>query len=815
MPEPVVAGGMQNGFDARKQDQLSERERALVAKRTKVLGPAYKLMYEHPIEFVRAEGVHMYDRDGNAYLDCYNNVVSVGHCNPRVNAAVIQQMGCLNTHTRYLSEHILNYSEELLETFEAPLDNVMFTCTGSEAVDLALRIAKFYTQGTGIIVTDYAYHGITAQVAAISTSMGPFVPLDRDVRMVRAPYAYRAEGEDVGERLARDIEAAVIDMQRHGIKFAGFIADSLFSTDGLLPVDEQYPNGFLKPAIDMVHKYNGLYIADEVQPGFGRTGATMWGYQQHHIVPDLVAMGKPMGNGIPIAAVVAQHHFIEDFGNKARYFNTFGGNPVSIAAAHAVLREVKGGARENGRQIGKYILDGFRKLKEKYTAIGDVRGAGMYFAVEFVKDRTTKEPDADLTKRVVSNLRERRVLMSTTGQFSNSLKIRPLLIFSKENADTLVNQLDEVLAELAGPRRLSRADTTVDVDMQSSLEAKPGVVDVEFAQEVLEKYYGLKGQIKKLRGERDQNFHVQCTETREGTHGFGEFVLKFLHPSEDLEFSNFQTSLTTHIESKAPQVPIQKLVHPVQGAAPGTDLRIKCPSGEVRTIRMTTFIAGELMSTSKNSLEQKENLGRLAGTVTGVLQDFHHIGQNHVLLWDIQHASDLRKYLPELQIDDKKRKLLEYCIDAFEQRAKPKYPGLRFGVVHNDYNGDNIVVGTADPAQIVGLLDFGDAVFTPVVNDVAVGAVYQLDVPGTSLVEGAVAFIRGYNEAFPLKDEEKDIIFDLMLTRMFVRLVLHTWRAAKFPENREYVLRNTEPAWKHLEIMVEHEQECRKMITQS
>lgn len=440
--------GMQNGFDIARLNELNTREQEIVSRRESLLGPSYKLMYEHPVEFVRGEGVFLYDAENKAYLDCYNNVPSVGHCNPAVVDAVSRQIAMLNTHTRYMSENILNYSEQLLNTFEPELGHVMYTCTGSEAVDLSLRIAKFYTGGTGIIVTDYAYHGITTTVAAISTTMGKYVPVDQHVRTVRAPDAYRAgEGVDVAQRLADDIEAAIADMERHGIKFAGFIADSIFSTDGLLTT----PAGFLKKAIDVVHKHGGVYIADEVQPGFGRTGSHMWGYQRHGISPDLVVMGKPMGNGLPIAAVVAKPKLLADFGRKIRYFNTFAGNPVCIAAAQAVLNEIQNkNLLENSRLMGDYLLNGFRVIAENYPQIGDVRGAGLYHAIEFVKDPDTKEPDTELTRKVVSELRERRILISTTGKGENSLKIRPLLTFSQDNADLLLNQFEDTLKAVIG-----------------------------------------------------------------------------------------------------------------------------------------------------------------------------------------------------------------------------------------------------------------------------------------------------------------------------------------------------------------------------
>lgn len=436
--------GMQNGFDLALLPTLNAHEQAVVQRRQRLLGPSYKLMYQHPVEFVRAEGVYMYGPNGEQYLDCYNNVPSVGHCHPRVVEAVSQQLATLNTHTRYMDEKILSYTEQLVETFGGGIGSVMYTCTGSEAVDLALRISKFYTGGTGIIVTDYAYHGITTAVAAISTTMGKYVPVDQHVRTVRAPYAYHAEpGVDLGERLAADIEAAIADMQRHGIKFAGFIADSIFSTDGLLPD----PCGFLKKAIDVVHKHGGVFIADEVQPGFARTGLNFWGYQRHGIQPDIVVMGKPMGNGLPIAGVAVKPELLEDFGPKVRYFNTFGGNAVCISAAQAVLNVIRDeNLQQNCHEMGNYLLDGFKTIAKQYPSMGDVRGAGLYFAVEFVTNPETKAPDAELTTKVVSGLRERKVLISTTGPNENSLKIRPLLCFQKAHADQLLETFADTMA---------------------------------------------------------------------------------------------------------------------------------------------------------------------------------------------------------------------------------------------------------------------------------------------------------------------------------------------------------------------------------
>lgn len=442
MNKPVAT--MINGFDASRLGSLPERERSIIERRQAILGPSYRLFYENPVHVVRAEGVWLYDAEDNAYLDAYNNVPSVGHCHPKVVSAIAAQAAVLNTHTRYLDEKILDYAERLLATFPEEIERVMFTCTGSEAVDLALRIARYYTGGTGIIITENAYHGVTASAAEISPSLGPNMPLGTHVITVPAPDAYRADGQDVGEAFAADIAKAIAFMRRHGIKPAAFIADSIFSTDGIF----SDPAGFLKKALDVVHEAGALYIADEVQPGFGRLGSHMWGFMRHGIVPDIIVMGKPMGNGIPIAATVMKAEIQERFGQDIRYFNTFGANHVSIAAASAVLDVIEDEKlMDNALTTGNYMLDGMRKLRQTFDCIGDVRGAGLFLGLEFVKDRENREPDGALSLAVVNSLRERRVLISAAGIHANTLKIRPPLPFGKEHADIFLEALEDVLHE--------------------------------------------------------------------------------------------------------------------------------------------------------------------------------------------------------------------------------------------------------------------------------------------------------------------------------------------------------------------------------
>ncbi|HUH48816.1 MAG TPA: aspartate aminotransferase family protein [Mycoplana sp.] len=436
---------MVNAFSRENFERLGEAEKALIARREKVLGPAYRLFYEKPLHLVRGEGVFLYDAAGEKYLDAYNNVASVGHCHPRVVEAITKQTAVLNTHTRYLHEGIIDYAETLTATLPDALSQAMFTCTGSEANDLAVRIARYVTGGTGIIATELAYHGLTSAVAEFSPSLGESVTLGPHVRTVPAPDSYRSSPDVVMEKFGRDVRAAIADLKRHGIKPAMLITDTIFSSDGIFAG----PKGFLKSAVDAIHEAGGLFVADEVQPGFGRTGEAMWGFERHGVAPDMVTIGKPMGNGYPMAGIVLRPEVIAEFGPQARYFNTFGGNPVAAAAGKAVLDTVRiEGLQQNALDVGRYLMDGLKSLSGTSPAIGDVRGSGLFIGVEIVADPAEKRPDAALTTRIVNGLRERRVLISASGPNANVLKIRPPLVFSRENADMLVEAIGTVLKTL-------------------------------------------------------------------------------------------------------------------------------------------------------------------------------------------------------------------------------------------------------------------------------------------------------------------------------------------------------------------------------
>jgi 4-aminobutyrate aminotransferase-like enzyme len=320
----------------------------------------------------------------------------------------------------------------------------MFTCTGSEANDLAVRLAQSHTGGTGFIVTETAYHGVTLAVAGMSPSLGPGVALGEHVRTVPAPDAARMGG-DPGPAFAAAVQGAIDDLLRHGIRPAGLIVDTVFSSDGVFTD----PAGFLAPAVAAIRAAGGVFIADEVQPGFGRTGDAMWGFQRHAVLPDMVSLGKPMGNGYPVAGLVLRPGVIAEFGARARYFNTFGGNAVAAATAAAVLDVVQGEAlQDNARQTGALLKAGLQDLARRHPCLGEVRGAGLFLGVEILRGGDPLAADAGLALRIVNGLCHEGVLISATGPRGNVLKIRPPLVFSLDHAALLLDRLDLVLGRL-------------------------------------------------------------------------------------------------------------------------------------------------------------------------------------------------------------------------------------------------------------------------------------------------------------------------------------------------------------------------------
>ncbi|KKC26070.1 4-aminobutyrate aminotransferase [Sphingomonas sp. SRS2] len=409
-----------------KQDQT------MLTRRREAMGPTYSLFYNEPVHAVRAERVWIYDDTGRRYLDAYNNVPIVGHCHPHVVDAITRQAGTLNTHTRYITDQPVQLAERLLGTMPAEIDNMVFTCSGSEANDLSVRVSKAATGNTGFIVTSYAYHGTTETIAGMSPATG--LALGKDVVTVEAPLGAKGPAE-----FADRVRDAIALLRSRGVRPAGLMVDTNFSSDGVITD----PAGFLAHAADAIRAAGGLFIADEVQPGFGRTGEAMWGFQRHGIVPDIVTMGKPMGNGHPIAAMAVRSGIMKAFASTAKYFNTFGGNTVACAASMAVLDVIESESlMANAATMGQRLRAGIEGLAERHGRISEIRGTGLFLGVQITGDDSKAE-----TARIVNGLRDAGVLIGAAGRNVDVLKIRPPLPIRSAEIDLLIDSLGAVLAE--------------------------------------------------------------------------------------------------------------------------------------------------------------------------------------------------------------------------------------------------------------------------------------------------------------------------------------------------------------------------------
>ena len=419
----------------------------LLDRRRRRLGPALGLFYGRPLHLVRGEGVWLYDESGRAYLDAYNNVAHVGHAHPHVVRAIARQAAALNTNTRYLYRNILDYADRLAASMPGELGVCVFVNSGSEANDVALQMARAHTGHDGALVMENAYHGVTEAMNALSPYDMPEGGLAPHVRTLMAPDTYRGpfrEGEgNLAARYAECADDAIDSLAEAGYKPAAFMVDTSFCSNGIIDV----PEGYLAAVVDKVRAANGVVIADEVQVGFGRSGSHMWGFETHGVVPDIVTLGKPIGNGYPIGVVVTTPEILRSFTRRSDFFSTFGGNPVACAAGLAVPDVLE---REqllaNARDVGAYLRDGFRAIGRRHELIGGVRGRGLLVGVELVRDRATQEPAADETVRVMNHMRDNGVLVGREGPFGNVLKIRPPMVFRRKHADILIEALAGAVA---------------------------------------------------------------------------------------------------------------------------------------------------------------------------------------------------------------------------------------------------------------------------------------------------------------------------------------------------------------------------------
>jgi 4-aminobutyrate aminotransferase-like enzyme len=420
----------------------------LQTRRRHALAAGYELFYDEPLHIVRGEGVSLFDADGREYLDCYNNVPSVGHCHPRVVRAICEQAAVLNTHTRYLHENIVALAERLGEKLGGELSSCWLTCTGTEANDLAVQVARSVTGNHGVIVFENSYHGNSTLVHALSPEDCPESERPDWVIAVDPPNLYRgpySAGEpDLAERYAALVADAVAELDRRGHGVAALLVDCSWDANGVLIA----PDGFLPFAAAHVRAAGGFVIADEVQAGYCRLGDHWWGHERYEVVPDIVTMGKPMGGGHPVAACVTTPEIAEAFSAKRGYFNTFGGNPVSAAAALAVIDVIDDDdLLANATNTGAYLGAGLAELAQRHPVVGSVQGAGLFWGLDLVVDPATKEPLPRASLRhLVMDLVRRGVLMGIVGPHRNMLKIRPPLLFGPDDADRALGALDECLA---------------------------------------------------------------------------------------------------------------------------------------------------------------------------------------------------------------------------------------------------------------------------------------------------------------------------------------------------------------------------------
>jgi 4-aminobutyrate aminotransferase-like enzyme/Ser/Thr protein kinase RdoA (MazF antagonist) len=438
-------------FPPRLLDPSVKEPAGILDARRRRLGPSLSLSYRTPLQIVRGFGVHLYDQTGRAYLDVVNNVAHVGHGHPRVVAAAARQMAVLNTNTRYLHDRIVEYGERLTATLPEPLRVCFLVNSGSEANELALRLARAHTGGRDVVVVDGAYHGNTSALIDVSPYKfsGPggagapphvhVVPMPDDYRGL-----YRREDPRRGERFADHVRVAFDEVGRRGGKPAAFLCESLLSVGGQIVL----PPGYLAAAYRHARAAGAVTIADEVQVGFGRVGSHFWGFETQGVVPDIVTLGKPIGNGHPLGAVVTTAEIAASFANGMEYFNTFGGNPVSCAVGLAVLDVIRDeGLQSRALRVGAHFKSGLERLMDRHAVVGDVRGLGLFLGIELVLDRVTRRPAGREARYLVERMKERGVLLSTDGPSGNVVKTKPPLVFSEADADRVVADLDAILAE--------------------------------------------------------------------------------------------------------------------------------------------------------------------------------------------------------------------------------------------------------------------------------------------------------------------------------------------------------------------------------
>ncbi|MYD44271.1 MAG: aminotransferase class III-fold pyridoxal phosphate-dependent enzyme [Gammaproteobacteria bacterium] len=409
----------------------------LLERRQAIFGRGAHLFYQEPLTIVKGDGVHLFDVSGKSYIDMYNNVPCIGHCHPHLVAAIHDQVRTLNVHNRYLHDGILRYAERLVATHHDGIEAVVMSCTGTEANEVAMLMARTVTQGEGFICTDAAYHGNSAAVRQLTRARN-----SKLIKPIPFPESYRCNEEDKAAYFIEQLEAQIAAFKRDNVKFAGLLICSLCANEGLPDI----PDGFMAAAVECVHQAGGVVIADEVQAGLGRSGR-WWGYELSHFRPDIVVMGKPLGSGVPLAATASSRQFVEEFRTKSGYFNTFASSPLQAAAGNAVLNVFEQeNLVDNAARIGAYLAEQLQAINVDVAEVGDTRQKGLFVAIEWVESKATKQPDRTGAVKVVNALKERGFLIGNAGAFGNVLKLRPPLVFAQEHADAFLDAYRDIVS---------------------------------------------------------------------------------------------------------------------------------------------------------------------------------------------------------------------------------------------------------------------------------------------------------------------------------------------------------------------------------
>ena len=419
----------------------------LVTRRENAIGKGAPLFYEEPLHIVRGEGAYLFDADGKRYIDMYNNVPCVGHANPNVATAMYTQLQKLNVHSRYLHEDILEYAEKIADLHASSIESVVFSCSGTEANEVAMTMARIATGGSAFICTNAAYHGNSDQVGKLT-----YVPLENNKRKniysIPYPQTFRPivpglSEQELSLKYLQVLEDTITQIQADGIGFAGILFCPIFANEGL----PEIPAGFMQAATQMVRDAGGLVIIDEVQSGFCRTGR-WWGYEKVGVEPDIVTMGKPMGNGLPLSATASRKEIVEQYRSRTRYFNTFASSPLQAATGMAVLKEIKDRNILNQvGQIGEYLRNGLEGYLHRIDYIGDIRSQGLFVGIDWVISKNDNTPNREGAVRVVNVMKAKGFLMSNAGEHGNVIKIRPPLVFQKEHADAFLEAFDSTMDE--------------------------------------------------------------------------------------------------------------------------------------------------------------------------------------------------------------------------------------------------------------------------------------------------------------------------------------------------------------------------------